>query len=316
MMNMHWIIANPMVYAPMSIAAPRCVGNAKSFEPTSQAYSQHHTPSRVLAGSLSQLRTLAFHAASTAASSSSPSSAGVSFFRPIVRTRSHSLRLPLDTMRFHATMSHASSTLHSSRMSSVNMRSTAWISLDTAANALSTASCAAGGSFTTLGLTRVVQCGAGAAIAVAGGWGGLACATVGMPIAAAASPAATAHPRTPPHDPPSVAVLSPARIDLGGAGGRSSSAEAPARARILGPRTRELLTVMDIPPTIGAGLEGADARGPTRRIRAGAVDAMDEEAVHAIAAISRIYSAVLCTVERAASGARGLTSTNSDSHKT
>ena len=135
----------------------------------------------------------------------------------------------------------------------------------------------------------------------------MACATVGMPIAAAASPAATAHPRTPPHDPPSVAVLSPARIDLGGAGGRSSSAEAPARARILGPRTRELLTVMDIPPTIGAGLEGADAQGPTRRIRAGAVDAMGEEAVHAIAAISRIYSAVLCTVERAASGARGLT---------
>ena len=64
------------------------------------------------------------------------------------------------------------------------------------------------------------------------------------------------------------------------------------------------MTVMDIPPTIGAGLEGADAQGPTRRIRAGAVDAMDEEAVHAIAAISRIYSAVLCTVERAASGAR------------
>ena len=47
----------------------------------------------------------------------------------------------------------------------------------------------------------------------------MACATVGMPIAAAASPAATAHPRTPPHDPPSVAVSWPARIDRGGAGG-------------------------------------------------------------------------------------------------
>ena len=50
---------------------------------------------------------------------------------------------------------------------------------------------------------------------------------------------------------------------------------------------------MDIPPTIGAGLEGADARGPTRRIRAGAVDAMGEEAVHAIAAISRIYLSLI-----------------------